>query len=75
LTGARNKKVKQYIVRLESGQYVANYRIESGDMTYDTTDSPANATRFFDFGSKLVVKWLAEKGEKARREEVEGDAR
>jgi hypothetical protein len=62
--------MKQYIVRFESGQYVANCRIGSGYMTYDKTDSPENATRFFDFGSKLVVKWLGEKGEKAQREEV-----
>ena len=54
--------MKQYIVRLESRQYVANCRIESGYVTYDKTDSPANATRFFRFGSQLVLKWLAEKG-------------
>jgi hypothetical protein len=40
-------------------------------MTYDKTDSPANATRFFDVGSKLVLKRLAEKFEKAQREEAE----
>jgi hypothetical protein len=39
-------------------------------MTYDKTDSIANTTRFYDFDSKLVLKRLAEKGEKARREEV-----
>jgi hypothetical protein len=40
-------------------------------MTYDKTDSPANAMRFYDFDSKLVLKRLAEKFEKAQREEAE----
>jgi hypothetical protein len=39
-------------------------------MTYDAT---ADATRFYDFDSKLVLKRLAEKFEKAQREEAEED--
>ena len=43
-------------------------------MTYDKTDSPANATRFYDFDSKLVLKRPVEKFEKAQREEAQADS-
>jgi hypothetical protein len=63
--------VKQYLVRFATGQYVANCRIGSNYMTYDRTYSSANATRFYDFDSKLVIKRLAALGEQADREEAE----
>jgi hypothetical protein len=63
----------QYIVRFESGQYLANCRLGSSYLTYGKTDSTANATRFYNFDSKLVLKRLAEKSEKAQREEAEED--
>lgn len=63
--------MKQYIVRLSTGQYISNCRIGSNYMTYDRTDSPEAATRLYDFDSKLVIKRLKSEGLKAEREEVE----
>jgi hypothetical protein len=60
---------------LESGQYVANCRIGSNYMTYEKTASPVDASRFYDFDSKLLLKRLAEKFEKAQRKEVEDDTK
>ena len=41
----------------------------------ETYEKTVDATRFYDFDSRLVLKRLAEKFEKAEREEVGSDGR
>jgi len=62
--------MKQYIVRLASGEYVSECRIVSSYLDFKRTSDRESATRFNDFDSQLVIKRLSQIGEKAEREEA-----
>jgi hypothetical protein len=63
--------MKQFIIRLQDGNYVMNVRLTSNYLDYDRTRDPAQATRLNDFDSKLVLKRLRSMGEKkAEREDI-----
>jgi hypothetical protein len=60
-----------FLIKFESGEYLTNCRIRSNYLDYERTIHRAAADRLNDFDSKLVLKKLANLGQKsASREEV-----
>jgi hypothetical protein len=58
---------------LESAEYVTKCRITSNYLNYERTLDKAAADRLNDFDSKLVLKKLANLGQKNAREEISED--
>jgi hypothetical protein len=63
--------MKQFIIRLQDGNYVMNVCLTSNYLDYDRARDPAQASPLNDFDSQLVLKRLRYMGEKkAEREQV-----
>jgi hypothetical protein len=64
-------KMRSFIIRTSTAEYLTNVRITSNYLEYEFTTEPDQATRLNDFDSKLVLRRLRTLGEtRARREEV-----
>lgn len=63
--------MKEFVVKLESGEYLYNLRIGTGYMKFDRTKDPAAADALTDFDSKLAIRRLISMGIKnASREDA-----
>lgn len=63
--------MKIFLIKLESGEYLTNCRMTANYLDYERSIHKAAADRFNDFDSKLVLKKLANLGQKnAFRQEV-----
>ena len=66
--------MKMFVIKFQSGEYLTKLRLSSNYLDYERTTHKAAAERLNDFDSKLVIKKLANLGEKnASREEVSDD--
>jgi hypothetical protein len=64
--------VKEFIVRMSTGEYLTNVRIIGKYLEYEFTADAEQASRLNEFDSQLVLKRLRTLGEvRARREEIE----
>ena len=64
--------VKEFIIRMSTGEYLTKVRIISQYLEYEFTTEPEQASRLNDFDSQLILKRLRTlREERARREEVE----
>ena len=64
--------MKQFIIRMSTGEYLTNVRIISQYLEYEFTTEPQQASRLNDLDSQLILKRLRTlREERARREEVE----
>jgi hypothetical protein len=63
--------VKQFVIRVSTGEYLTNVRIATPLFEYEFTTDPEKASRLNDIDSQLVLKRLRTLGEtRGRREEV-----
>jgi hypothetical protein len=66
--------MKIFVIKLESGEYLTKCRMTSNYLDYERTIHKAAADRLNDFDSRLVLKKLANLGERnATREEILGE--
>ena len=63
--------MKKFIIRLHDGNYLMNVRLTSNYLEYDRTRERSQAHHLNNFDSQLVLRRLADSGEKkASRQEI-----
>lgn len=64
--------MKQFIIRMSTGEYLTKVRIIAEYLEYEFTTQPQQASRLNHLDSQLILKRLRTlREERARREEVE----
>jgi hypothetical protein len=67
--------MKMFVIRLKSGDYLTQIEITSNYLGYKCTSDRAAAHELNDFDSQLVLRRLANVGERnAKREEIPAES-